>query len=190
MESGTLRNIFGQFASGVTVITCANAEGTPHGATVTAFTAISIEPRLCQVTLTRKSKACAFLADAPFAVNILAADQMDTALHFAGRPQSPEPVWSGEASTPVLCDTAATLLCVPWAQYDGGDHVIFVGEIVDASSSGKDPLLFYRSTFHDLGMPSASAAWNGSLDDPHSGWFDASTPFSPFHVNSIERTSI
>ena len=70
MDQRTMRNIFGQFATGVTVITCANDEGTPHGATVTAFTPISIEPRLCQVTLTRKSKACGYLDDAPFAVNL------------------------------------------------------------------------------------------------------------------------
>ena len=71
MDQRTMRNIFGQFATGVTVITCANNDGAAHGATVTAFTPISIEPRLCQVTLTRKSKACGYLDDAPFAVNIL-----------------------------------------------------------------------------------------------------------------------
>nr|WP_296775780.1 flavin reductase family protein [Rhodococcus sp. (in: high G+C Gram-positive bacteria)] len=182
MDSRELRNIFGQFASGVTVITCTNTDGTPHGATVTAFTAISIEPRLCQVTLTRKSKACSYLSGAPFAVNILAADQLDTAMHFAGRPQSPEPVWDQGPTAPVLCGNAATFSCTPWAEYDGGDHSIFIGEIVEATSSGKDPLLFYRSTFHDLGTPTASAAWNGSMDDPHSGWFDSATSFTPLHL--------
>ncbi|KAB2587143.1 flavin reductase, partial [Rhodococcus erythropolis] len=93
MEQNQLRGIFGQFASGVTVITCTNADGQPHGATVTAFTAISLEPRLCQITMTRKSKACGYLGNAPFAVNILAADQVDTAMHFAGRPQRTEPKW-------------------------------------------------------------------------------------------------
>ena len=62
MEKRSLKNVFGQFASGVTVITCTNADGAPHGATVTAFTAMSLEPRLCQVTMTRKSKACGYLA--------------------------------------------------------------------------------------------------------------------------------
>ena len=184
MDSRELRNIFGQFASGVTVITCNNADGTPHGATVTAFTAISIEPRLCQVTLTRKSKACSYLSGESFAVNILAADQLDTAMHFAGRPQFPEPVWDEGPTAPVLRGTAATLSCMPWAEYDGGDHIIFIGEIADATASGKDPLLFYRSTFHDLGSPSASAAWNGSMDDPHSGWFDSATSFTPLHLQS------
>ncbi|NKS17157.1 flavin reductase family protein [Prescottella equi] len=183
MDSRRLRNIFGQFASGVTVITCSKQDGTPHGATVTAFTAISLEPRLCQVTLTRTSKACSFLSGAPFAVNILAADQTDVALHFAGRPQSPEPVWVQGPTAPVLAGSAATLSCVPWREYDGGDHVIFIGEIVDAQARDTDPLLFYRSTFHELGAPSANAAWNGSMDDPHRGWFDATATFTPMHLS-------
>lgn len=183
MDSRRLRNIFGQFASGVTVITCTKEDGTPHGATVTAFTAVSLEPRLCQVTLTRTSKACAFLSGAPFAVNILAADQSDVALHFAGRPQDPEPVWAQGPTAPVLAGSAATLSCVPWREYDGGDHVIFIGEIVDAQCRDIDPLLFYRSTFHDLGAPTSNAAWNGSMDDPHRGWFDATTKFMPMHLS-------
>ncbi|MEE2032794.1 flavin reductase family protein [Rhodococcus chondri] len=182
MDQRKLRNIFGQFASGVTVITCANGEGEPHGATVTAFTAVSLEPRLCQVTLTRTSKACSFLSGAPFAVNILAADQVDTAMHFAGRPRSPGPLWEQGPTAPILGGTAATLSCNPWREYDGGDHVIYIGEIVDAVTRDKDPLLFYRSTFHDLGTPSGTAAWNGCMDDPTSGWFDANTRFSPFHL--------
>ena len=125
------------------------------------------------------------MSKSPFAVNILAADQVDTAMHFAGRPQNPEPVWADGPTAPVICGAAATLSCEPWAEYDGGDHIIFIGEIVAAESSGKDPLLFYRSTFHDLGSPSASAAWNGSMDDPNSGWFDSTTSFTPFHLQPV-----
>lgn len=182
MERKALQNVFGQFASGVTVITCENTEGEPHGATVTAFTAVSLEPRLCQVTLTKKSKACAYLESASFAVNILAADQLDIAMHFAGRPADPGPRWSDGATAPVLCGSAATLCCTPWRTYDGGDHTIFIGEIVDAEASGKPPLLYYRSTFHDLGEPSVNSLWTLSADDPHSGWFDSTTTFTPFHL--------
>jgi len=181
MDARVLRNIFGQFASGVTVITCRNAEGDPHGATVTAFTSISIEPALCQVTLTRKSKACAFLDNAPFAVNILGVDQEDTAMHFAGRPQVPDPVWADGPTAPVLCGAAATLSCRPWAQYDGGDHIIFIGEIVAASTSEVDPLLFYRSKFHNIGATTAKSAWVGCMDDPSSGWFDSAHSFTRLH---------
>ncbi|MBS1694342.1 MAG: flavin reductase family protein [Actinobacteria bacterium] len=184
MDKRALQNVFGQFASGVTVITCRTADGKPHGATVTAFTAVSLEPRLCQVTLTRKSKACGYLSDAPFTVNILAADQLDIAMHFAGRPTEPGPVWADGPTAPVLCGTAATLSCLPWRTYDGGDHIIFIGEIVDAHAPDnppKAPLLYYRSTFHDLGAPSVNSLWTLSADDPHSGWFDATTNFAPLY---------
>lgn len=182
MDQRQLRNLFGRFASGVTVITCRNRDGLPHGATVTAFTAVSLEPRLCQVTLTRKSKACDFLSGAPFAVNILASDQMDLALHFAGRPQPSPPRWRQGATAPTLTGTAATFSCIPWREYDGGDHVIFIGEIIDAECADKDPLLFYRSAFHDLGAPTSSALWNCSMDDPLSGWFTPESTFRPLHA--------
>ncbi|QSE95525.1 flavin reductase family protein [Rhodococcus pseudokoreensis] len=181
MDARKLRDIFGQFASGVTVITCRNADGEPHGATVTAFTSVSLEPALCQVTLTRKSKACQYLGDEPFAVNILGEAQVDTAMHFAGRPQVPGPVWADGPTAPLLGGSAATISCTPWAQYDGGDHVIFIGEIVDITTTDQQPLLFYRSKFHRLGMLDAASAWAGCLDDPHNGWFDASTSFTPLH---------
>ena len=61
-----LRDVFGRFTSGVTVITCRNADGQPHGATVSAFTAVSMDPALCQVTVTRKSKACGYLSGRRF----------------------------------------------------------------------------------------------------------------------------
>lgn len=183
MERKALQNVFGQFASGVTVITCANADGEPHGATVTAFTAISLEPRLCQITLTRRSRASTVLENANFAVNILAADQLDIAMHFAGRPANPGPRWRDGPTAPVLQGSAATLSCIPWRSYDGGDHIIFIGEIVDAQASGKPPLLYYRSTFHDLGEPTVNSLWTLSADDPHSGWFDSTTTFTPFHLS-------
>ena len=177
-----LSNVFGQFPSGVTVVTCCDREGGPHGATVTAYTAVSLEPRLCQVTLTRRSKAAQYLKGSPFAVNILARDQVDVALHFAGRPCVDEPGWEDGPLAPIIAGSAATLSCVPWRQFDGGDHLIIVGEIVDAVVRDVAPLVFYRSTFHDLGAPSSSASWSGSFDDPLAGWFDAHTPFVPFHI--------
>src|SRR3954465_7893460 len=81
-----LRQCLGHFTTGVTVITCAGADGAPHGATVNAFTAVSLEPPLVLVSLDRRSRLCALLEAAPFTVNVLEASQKDLALHFAGRP--------------------------------------------------------------------------------------------------------
>ena len=59
------------------MVTCTNDEGQPHGATVNAFTAVSLEPALAQVTLGRSSKACEYLAGKSFAINVLADDYWD-----------------------------------------------------------------------------------------------------------------
>lgn len=178
MDARTLRDVFGCFATGVTVVTCAKPEdGTAHGATVTAFTPISLNPPLCQVSLTRTSNACRYLEDQPFAVNVLASDQLETAWHFAGRPQHPAPVVTPGPLAPVLDGAAATIVCRPWASYDGGDHILFLGEIVEATVADVEPLLFHRSAFKHIGPRRNASAWTGSLDDPHTGWFDADTTF-------------
>ncbi|MDP9442070.1 MAG: flavin reductase family protein [Actinomycetota bacterium] len=187
LEPRSIRNAFGRFATGVTVVTCAKDGGVPHGATVNAFTAVSLEPALCQVTLTRQSKACGYLEGAPFAVNVLAADQLDTAWHFAGRPQDPEPEWTEGPTAPVLVGNAATISCRPWRTYDGGDHLIVIGEVVDLQTTDADPLLFFGGRFREL-SPDDDAApgihWGGSIDCPTSGWFDSTVSFQPLDQSS------
>ncbi|RHW26174.1 flavin reductase [Nocardioides immobilis] len=182
MDSRLMRDVFGAFATGVTVVTCASgdeAEAAPHGATVTAFTPISLDPPLCQVAMTRTSKACQFLDGRSFAVNILAQDQVDEAWHFAGRPTYPAPAVVDGPAAPVLERAAATISCRPWATYDGGDHLIFIGEVVDVNLGDEAPLLFHRSSFKSLGPRLHASAWLGCSDDPSTGWFDAETVFMP-----------
>ncbi len=79
-----LRDCLGRFATGVTVVSYSVA-GEARGATVNAFSAVSLDPPLVMVALGRNSRACAALDGVPFAVNVLAADQIDVALQFGGR---------------------------------------------------------------------------------------------------------
>lgn len=178
-EQREVRNAFGRFATGVTVVTCRNDAGDAHGATVNAFTAVSLEPALCQVTLTRKAKACRYLEGAPFAVNVLAADQLDTALHFAGRPQDSQPQWADGVIAPVLVGNAATISCRPWRTYDGGDHLIVIGEVEHLEISDAEPLLFFSGGFRELGARNTDAHWAASVDCPDLGWFGSAAEFSP-----------
>lgn len=189
LQARELRDVFGLFATGVTVVTCFGAGG-PHGATVTAFCPISLEPPLCQVALARSARASDYLQDRAFAVNVLATHQVATALHFAGRPSATPPAWDELVGVPVLADALATIACTPWAQYDGGDHLIFLGEIVSASRRhDRAPLLFHGSAFRGLGEPVGHSAWLWSMDDSSNGWFDTAAPFTPFRsVTSPDRT--
>lgn len=175
-----MRGVFGQFASGVTVVTCRTEDGVPHGATMTAFTPVSIEPRLCQVTVTRTARIAKLLSSKPFAVNILSSGQTDLGLHFAGRPNSTPVVWDEQGIAPTLVGVAATITCEPWAEYDGGDHFIVVGQVVAADVSDAAPLLYHRGNFHEIGRRTADAHWDGSSDDPTTGWFTAITAPRPF----------
>lgn len=151
LDGRELRNTFGKFASGVTVVTCRNEQGDPHGATISSFTSISLEPALLQVTLIRENKIASLIKDAPFTVNVLGSHQQDLAMHFAGRPQELAPEWVEGATAPALAGVCATFACRPWAEYDGGDHIIVIGEIVEASHEEIDPLLFHSGKFHRLG---------------------------------------
>lgn len=179
MDPRQLRDAFGQFATGVTVVTCTNAEGEPHGATVNAFTAVSLDPPLAQVTLGRTSKACEFLKDKPFAINVLAADQLDVAWHFAGRPAPEAPAWETGSTAPVLEGTATTISCRPWRTYDGGDHLIVIGLVEEVAIPGREPLLFHGGQFRHLSPLETGVAWGGSMDNPDHGWFDATAQFTP-----------
>lgn len=153
-----LRTCLGHFATGVTIVTCEVA-GAPHGATVNAFTAVSLDPALVLVSLARGSKACRHLAGRPFTVNVLGEEQRDLALHFAGRRAAAPPRWvrPDPGLAPWLGDALATVACSPWAEYDGGDHVLFVGRVEEfgCRSDGR-PLVFYQGDFHRLPPPDAS----------------------------------
>ena len=179
LDSRTLRDAFGRFATGVTVVTCAKEDGVPHGTTVNAFTAVSLDPPLCQVTVTRESRARRYLENAPFAVNVLSTEQLDTAWHFAGRPQRPEPAWADGPTAPVLVGNAATISCLSWRTYDGGDHLIVIGEVADLAVTDADPLLFFGGRFRELAPPATGVHWAASLDSPEFGWFGARASFTP-----------
>jgi flavin reductase (DIM6/NTAB) family NADH-FMN oxidoreductase RutF len=177
IEPRELRNAFGRFGTGVTVVTTHNGDGEAHGATVSAFTAVSLDPPLAQVTLMRESKVARYVVGHPFAINILSLTQQETCLHFAGRPMKGGPSW-GESATgvPVLEGNAATLECRPWNVYDGGDHVIVIGEVAALQINPVPPLLFFGGGFHHLGSLVGGAPWDFSGD----GYGAHFTSFSEF----------
>lgn len=163
-----LRNCLGHFASGVTVITC-EADGQPHGATVNAFTAVSLDPPLVMVSLDRRTKACQHLQNRPFVVNVLAEGQEDIALHFAGKPRTEPIEWTrSEQGVPRLPGSLAHVACTPWNAHDGGDHVLYLGEVEEFAFDGGRPLVFYLGAFRHLGEAFETVPWLESGDCPSS----------------------
>lgn len=145
-----LRGGFGRFATGVAVVTFdgTDADGTTkrHGLTVNSFTSVSMDPPLVLISIQRNVRAHALLTGNPFTVNVLGAEQRDLAMHFAGRPNQ-EPHWIEGSHAPRLADTASWFTCTPWAEYDGGDHTLFVGRVEDFGYRTGDCLGFLDGGF-------------------------------------------
>jgi flavin reductase (DIM6/NTAB) family NADH-FMN oxidoreductase RutF len=72
------------------------------------------------------------------------------------------------SGTPVIADALVWLVCRKWAAYEGGDHTIFVGQVLDHEATGHEgraPLLHHNSTYHRLGTPMGAAALPAETHD-------------------------
>ena len=155
LEPRHLRSCLSRFVTGVAVVSYV-AHGEPRGVTVNSFTSVSMDPPLILVSLARTAKAVSHLSKVPFTINVLKASQLDIAMQFAGRPRDGVRVaWKGSAGdlAPVLTGALATFRCRPWQAYDGGDHVLQLGQVAEADVSGEEePLLFDRGRFAMVGL--------------------------------------
>lgn len=156
MDLRDYRNCLGTFATGVTVVTFDTDQG-KHGFTANSFTSVSLEPPLVLVSVSRNIKSCTYMRDNAFAVNILRGHQQDLALHFAGKPQEGlEVPWREGDFAPYLADALATIQCVPWKSYDGGDHVLYLGEVKHYQYDEGDALGFFRGNFFPISSDSGN----------------------------------
>ncbi|HEX3783969.1 MAG TPA: flavin reductase family protein [Pseudonocardiaceae bacterium] len=167
-----LRRCFGKFTTGVTIVTTRRSDGDPHGVTVNSFTSVSIDPPLILFSLDRRARSCEHFADGGFVVNILTEDQLGLARHFAGQSVPGLTVaWTELDGQPVIADCAAYLTCRPWAIHEGGDHLVYIGQIERAENCGLRPLVFHAGEFRSLGGRLGELSWDDTLDwSSGSGW--------------------
>jgi flavin reductase len=139
------RGSLGRFATGVAVVTFDTDQGR-HGITVNSFTSVSLEPPLVLVSIARTTKSHDELAGKPFTVNVLGAEQRALASNFAGKPTG-EPRWIEGTVAPRLAGVLSYFECAPWAAYDGGDHTLYLGEVVSFDYRAGDALGFVNGQF-------------------------------------------
>lgn len=165
-DTRTLRDAFGSFATGVTIVTTAVPGGVDIGLTANSFSSVSLDPPMVLWSLARTSGCIdAFRSGAHFAVHILSADQEALSARFASKGIDRFESLAldrGPDGIPMLRDCMARFACKLAYQYEGGDHVIFVGEIVDFGYSARKPLVFHGGRYGMLlpkqKAPSAGAA--------------------------------
>lgn len=149
VDARDLRNCFGSFATGVTVVTWTDDDNNRRGITINSFTSVSLDPPLVLISIDKNTKAYNDLKNRPFVINILSGEQRLLALQFAGKPQEGLVVdWQEDSDIgPRLANTVGTIECSPWEQYQGGDHLLFLGKVEDFAYCEKDSLLFYKGQF-------------------------------------------
>jgi flavin reductase (DIM6/NTAB) family NADH-FMN oxidoreductase RutF len=145
------RRALAQFATGVTVVTTRAPSGAPAGLTVNSFNSVSLEPPLVLWSLALKANSlAAFKACRHYAVNVLAAGQLEAAKVFA-EPKADRFArvrWhEGPFGMPVIDGTVAALIVANRNHYIEGDHVILVGEVVTYDAPGGAPLVFHDGRY-------------------------------------------
>jgi 3-hydroxy-9,10-secoandrosta-1,3,5(10)-triene-9,17-dione monooxygenase reductase component len=151
-DPSRFRQVLGHFATGVTVITGIDVNGTAVGFACQAFAALSLEPPLVLCCPGKSSSTWPRIAaSGQFCANILAGDQIDLARQFgisapdkfAGISWVPAPNGS-----PVLPGILTWAACSVETVYDEGDHYVVIARVTHVGDSiAGDPLLFYRGRF-------------------------------------------
>lgn len=154
-DSRALRDAFGRFATGVTVITTREADGTPRGLTANSFSSVSLEPPLVLVCISHHVHSYAAFCAAPhFAVNILGSDQRALSDLFASRAADKfeRAEWhEGSEGVPLLPGSLGTLICARRNLVDAGDHVILIGEVLECAAREGAGLGYFQSRYVSIG---------------------------------------
>ncbi|MGW4336941.1 flavin reductase family protein [Rhodococcus koreensis] len=149
------REALSRFPSGVTVVVTEDDTGAPRGFTASAFTAVSQDPPLVLVCLTKSADSYpAFAATEKFAIHFAADDNTPVATRFATKGADK---FAGDDfdehpdGLPALRGAVARLSCSMHARHDGGDHDILVGRVEGVYlGAAETPAVYHARRFHTL----------------------------------------
>ena len=156
IDQSAFRDALGTFVTGVTIVTTYDGEGRPTGLTANSFNSVSLDPPMVLWSLSLGSRNLpVFRTAKAWAVHVLAADQQDLSNRFASRGSDKFEgldCGSGPEGAPRIENCAARFGCTAKFEYEGGDHAIFLGEVVDFERTPAEPLI-YHSGRHGRVMP-------------------------------------
>lgn len=155
VSSDDFKLALSRWATGVTIVT-ARHEDAVHGMTVSAFTAVSLDPPLVLICADRSSNTLPLIQDGgAFAVNILSREQEALSQRFASKKDE----WqrfdglrteAGHRGAPLLEGVVANLDCRVVAAHPHGDHVITIGAVEAVRCFDREPLLYYRGAYGSI----------------------------------------
>ncbi|MFC0267222.1 flavin reductase [Kushneria aurantia] len=170
IDTRDFRNALGKFATGVTVITTRDAQGEQYGVTVSSFNAVSMDPPLILWSIDKSAYSKDAYCEAEyFIVNVLGSDQVPISNRFAQRGENKFKdidTREGLGGSARIQGAVAHFECRTWQVYEGGDHFIIVGEVLEYGyRNGQGALVFHGGRYalpeaHPMTLPQ---------DDSHTG---------------------
>jgi flavin reductase (DIM6/NTAB) family NADH-FMN oxidoreductase RutF len=153
IDPAELRSALGMFPTGVAVVTAEGANGEGRvGMTITSFNSVSINPPLVLFSISKKALSLRVLRKAPmYSINVLGQEHQHISTRFA---TANTDKWAGmevdchDGLPFTLADSSVAFQCEPFAEYEGGDHLIFVGQVLRIHRrESKAPLVFYAGKY-------------------------------------------
>ena len=167
-----LRQILGTFITGVTVVTTIDQHKIPVGFTANSFTSVSLEPPLVLVCLAQSAGLAAVYRRAEsFAINILSTEQEAVSNSFARKDEDrfANIGWQAKSTgSPILDGCAAWLDCTMYEKIIAGDHIILIGQIIDAKKSVHHPLGYYQGQYCSVDLPEETLSKLQARESIHS----------------------
>ncbi|TMM46246.1 flavin reductase family protein [Qipengyuania marisflavi] len=162
----SFRNALGSFVTGVTIVTARDDQGRPFGLTANSFNSVSLDPPMVLWSLSLRSGSLPVFRDADsWAVHVLAADQQAMSDRFA-KPGADKfagmELADGSEGAPLIDGYAARFGCRARFEYEGGDHAIFLGEVVDFDRREIEPLIYHSGRYGRV-MPDGDRAMTPEL---------------------------
>lgn len=157
IDEGHFKLALSHFASGVTVVTTEH-DGRQYGMTVASFASLSLHPPLVLVCIERSVKTHdAIAAAGKYGVSILSSTQADISSKFASRSDDKfngveliEGDLDVPLNVPLIKGALTAIECRVYDRLPGGDHTIFIGEVMKIHTQEGDPLLYFRSGYREM----------------------------------------
>ena len=155
-DAQTFRQAWGKFATGVSIVTTADSDGSVHGMTANGINSVSLDPLLVLVCAGHTTTSYPLIRDSQrFAINILSEDQQAIAEYYA-RPTDHKTgdldigISQTERGGYVVDGSLAQMDCRVVTEQEAGDHTIFIGEVEEINVADGRPLLFFEGRFGQI----------------------------------------
>lgn len=164
-----LRNAFGSYMTGVTVVTALDSQQQPRGFTANSFTSVSLDPALVSICIDKSADSFdVFTACEHFGITVLSEEQADISSLFAAKraDKFSQVNWHyGKLPVPLIAGGCAYFECDMFAQVEAGDHVILIGKVKNYDYNDLSGLGYAKGGYFRLGLE--QSAMQAAQNNPH-----------------------